>query len=426
MLPLRERPGWQAYIISIPWAIGSVLGPVLGGTLAVKTTWRWIFWFNIPFCVIAAIGIPVCLRLHLKEGSLWVRLREFDWFGSFMFVAATTSFLIPITWGGVMYEWQSWRTLVPLIVGVASLTGFMLYSVYISRIPLIARSLFNTPTAIVAYIGTIVQGLIVWSLLYYMPIYFEVAKNYSPISSGCAVMPFTLTVAPAAVVVGLIIKKTGRYRPSQFVGWFLTVLGMGLLIYLKKDTSMPAWILMSLVPGVGLGMLFSALGFAASASVSNADLPFAGALYSFFRAFGQTLGVAVSGVIFQNSFKKQILATAYRANADLWSSDASALVQVVKAWSDTGAEGVMKSRVIEAYVESLKMVWLVMTVLAGVTFIVSLIWTAEISLTRDLETEQGFRHDLDEKKTNDMIIFGAVNESMESFRTARVNGSDAV
>ena len=58
-------------------------------------------------------------------------------------------------------------------------------------------------------------------------------------------------------------------------------------------------------------MLFSAQGFAAQASASNADLPFAGAMYSFFRAFGQTLGVAISGVIFQNVLKKKILAIVY-------------------------------------------------------------------------------------------------------------------
>jgi hypothetical protein len=63
-------------------------------------------------------------------------------------------------------------------------------------------------------------------------------------------------------------------------------------------------------------MLFSAQGFAAQASASNADLPFAGALYSFFWAFRQTLGVAISGVIFQNTFKKKIFDTVYLKFAD--------------------------------------------------------------------------------------------------------------
>ena len=296
-----------------------------------------------------------------------------------------------------MYDWTSWRTLVPIILGVFGLIGFGIYSVYISTEPLIRRTLFNTSTANVAYIGTLIQGLIVWSLLYYMPLYFEVAKNYSPITSGIAIFPFTFTVAPAAVVVGFIITKTGRYRPSLWIGWFLTTLGMGLLIYLQQSTNMTSWVFLSLVAGTGLGMLFSAQGFAAQASASNADLPFAGAMYSFFRAFGQTLGIALSGVIFQNTFKKKILATVYSSFADEWSRDASSFVQVVKAWSDIGEEAVMKEAVIRAYVESLRMVWCVMCALAGAAFIASLVWTNELSLERELETEQGFRYDVEKQ-----------------------------
>jgi hypothetical protein len=101
-----------------------------------------------------------------------------------------------------------------MILGLVGLLGFVLYSTYISPEPLMRRSLFNTPTAITAFAGTLLHGLIVWGLLYYMPLYFEVAKNYGPILSGVAIFPFTFTVAPSAAIVGIVITKTGRYRPS--------------------------------------------------------------------------------------------------------------------------------------------------------------------------------------------------------------------
>lgn len=97
LVTLRERGKWMA-IINLMWAIGSVIGPVIGGAFAEKADWRWIFWLNIPFCVIGAIGVPICLRLRAKEGSMWARLRVYDWFGSFLFVSSTTTFLIPLTW----------------------------------------------------------------------------------------------------------------------------------------------------------------------------------------------------------------------------------------------------------------------------------------------------------------------------------------
>src|ERR1700712_1531058 len=101
-----------------------------------------------------------------------------------------------------MYEWSSWRILVPLLLGVFGLVGFVIYSVRFSSEPLIRRSLFNSPTAMTAYFGTLVHGITVWSLLYYLPLYFEVAKNYSPITSGISLFPITFTTAPAAVVIG--------------------------------------------------------------------------------------------------------------------------------------------------------------------------------------------------------------------------------
>lgn len=97
MVSLRDRGKWMS-VISLQWAVGSVIGPVIGGVFSEITSWRWIFWLNIPFCVVAAIGIPFCLRLHPREGSVWDRLKTFDWFGSFIFIGATTSLLIPLTW----------------------------------------------------------------------------------------------------------------------------------------------------------------------------------------------------------------------------------------------------------------------------------------------------------------------------------------
>lgn len=97
MVTLRERGKWMS-IISLQWAVGSVIGPVIGGAFAEKASWRWIFWLNIPFCVASAVGIPICLRLNTKEGSVWNKLKAFDWLGSFLFIASTTSLLIPITW----------------------------------------------------------------------------------------------------------------------------------------------------------------------------------------------------------------------------------------------------------------------------------------------------------------------------------------
>ncbi|KAL8912871.1 MAG: hypothetical protein Q9172_007411 [Xanthocarpia lactea] len=393
LVPLRLRGQWFG-LISAMWALGSVSGPIIGGAFAQGGDWRWIFWINLPFIGIAFVFVPLFLRLAFKPSSLTAQLARVDWFGSFLFIASTTSFLIPITWGGVSYSWTSWHTLVPLCLGIAGLITFVAYEEIVATEPLIRLVIFKNRTAAVSYSATVIHGMVLWSLLYYMPLYYEAVKGFSPILSGVALFPQTFTVAPAAVVVGILITVTGRYRWAIWAGWVLTVLGTGLLYLLDVQTSTVAWIFLNLVGGLGMGMLFPSMAFAIQASQTNEDLAFAIAMFSFFRAFGQAIGVAVGGTVFQNQMKSKLLAyPALAPKADEYSKDASSLVQIIKSMQDD----VMKKNLQHAYADSLKVVWATMCGLAAVGLILSL-GTKGLDMNRPLETDQGF---LEAKKTTD-------------------------
>ena len=229
-----------------------------------------------------------------------------------------------------------------------------------------------------------------WCLLYYLPLYYEGVKGYSPIVAGVALFPQTFTVAPAAVLVGVIVSITGRYRWAIWLGWVFTCAGLGLIHLLDVDTSTVAWIFLNLVAGLGTGVLFPSLAMAIQASASVEDVAFAVALFSFFRAFGQAIGVAIGGVIFQNSIKKKLLTyPALAGKADEYSQDAASLVQIIKQMSDSLPE---KAQLTQSYADSLKVVWAVMAGLAGLALLLSL-FTGAYSLDVDLQTEQGFQKD---------------------------------
>ena len=107
MVPLRERGNYFA-LISIVWAIGSVSGPLIGGALAQGNAWRWIFYLNLPIVAIGFVGIIAFLRLENRKRTLKQKLIEIDYVGSVIFLGSSTSFLVAITWGGVMFDWSSW------------------------------------------------------------------------------------------------------------------------------------------------------------------------------------------------------------------------------------------------------------------------------------------------------------------------------
>ncbi|KAF2277437.1 MFS general substrate transporter [Westerdykella ornata] len=393
LVPLRQRGKWMAMIGSM-WSIGTVAGPLLGGGFSQNVSWRWIFWINLPFLGIGSIMITAFLKLNYNATSLLLKLRRVDWFGTVLFLGSITAFLIPITWGGVQYAWDSWRTLVPLLVGAAGLVLFVVHQELWAPEPLIRTAVFKDATAAVTYLESVIHGIILWGILYYLPLYYQAVKGMTPIMAGIALFPQTFTVAPASVVAGTIIAITGRYRWAIWTGWVLGTFGMGLMILLDEHTTTVEWVFLNLVGGIGTGILFPAMGLAIQASTNSADQAYAATMFSFMRAFGQTLGVAIGGVIFQNQMKKKLLTLPLLAgHADEYSKDAAGLVEIIKALP----EGVMKAQLKESYVYALKYIWIVMTVLAAVAMVASAV-TKAYPLDRANETEQGF---VEKKKVRD-------------------------
>ncbi|KAI4616692.1 hypothetical protein J4E80_005967 [Alternaria sp. BMP 0032] len=393
-VPLRERGKWFSFFGAM-WSVGTVAGPLLGGGFAQNVSWRWIFWINLPFLGLGAALITVFLKLNQKHGSFLAKLREVDWAGMVLFLASTTGFLIPVTWGGVQYAWDSWRTLVPLIVCAIGMIAFVVYIEYFAANPLIRTSVFKNMSAAILYVSTVIHGIILWALLYYMPLYFEAVKGFGPILAGVAMFPWTFTVAPASVATGIAIAVTGQYRWANRAGWFLATLGMGLLIILKPNTSTVSWIFLNLVGGVGTGILFPAMALAVQASATAKDQAYAANMFSFFRAFGQTLGVAIGGVIFQNQMKKKMLTFPLLADlAAEYSRDAAGLVEIIKEMP----EGEMREQLRESYTDALKYIWIVMLAFSAVALLGS--WFIKAyDMNGAMDTERGF---VDKDKVGDV------------------------
>ena len=120
-------------------------------------------------------------------------------------------------------------------------------------------------------------------------------------------------------------------------------------------------------------------------------------MFSFLRAFGQSFGVAIGGIIFQNALAKEF--AKYANLKDFVSSggtkDAMALVHIIKDMPRAGASGLVRQNLIHSYTDALKIVWLSM-VAFGVVGLVASLFTEGLNLNRALVSEQFIR---DEKNT---------------------------
>ncbi|OCK75832.1 MFS general substrate transporter [Lepidopterella palustris CBS 459.81] len=415
MFSLHERSKYMG-VISITWLVGTVCGPILGGGFAQSLSWRWIFYINFPFCGISLLMVVFFMHIRFVPQKCTMEgLKQADWIGSILFVTSLTSFLIAISWGGVMFAWSSWRTILPLVMGIVGLIAWVAYSHFLTANPMIPLRILSDRTTAISYFATLIHGAGQWeitnasqqfALLYYLPLYYQAAKLYSPVISGVALLPQCAISGIATALTGIFIAKTSRIKPFAIAGWTIFTFGLGLLHLLNSSTSVPAWVFINLPSGVGLGILFTALSLATQAtaeaqqtpSTSTTKLPYAegndqvkamaAGLNPFFRALGQAIGIAIGQAAFSNKMRAQLGPDVAR--------ESTALAQKMP-FVGTDRQVLL----IAAFVESLRAVWWVVFALCALVGGMKRANVGDPEKERDVETASS---NLDVDESQDVAI----------------------
>lgn len=161
IVPLRQRPKYFAMVLG-SWSCGSIIGPVIGGVLIDRASWRWCFHINYPFC---AIGIVVALFLIRMKAvtalSLSEKLKRTDWLGAVIFIGSMTSFIYGISSGGIQHPWKSAATLGPIFAGLVGFIVFVCWQWYKKEHTLLPISIFNTWSIYAAFFCALANGLVV-------------------------------------------------------------------------------------------------------------------------------------------------------------------------------------------------------------------------------------------------------------------------
>ncbi|TDZ35739.1 Efflux pump FUS6 [Colletotrichum spinosum] len=299
IVPLRHRPKLYG-VIQMAWAIGSLVGPIIGGAIAEHTTWRWIFYINFPICGYSLVAIPILLTLKPPTATVGEKLKRVDWIGGFLFIGSMVTFLVGISWGGNDFPWRSAQTLVPLFIGAAGLVVSLLYESKFAAHPFLRKMLFTDRSAITVYILGLLQGFILYGQLYYVPFYFLSVAEYTPTMAGVAMLPVTLLLLPGSIISGILVSRFNAYRWSIWIGWALMALASGLFIYWDVDTSIAVHVITLVIGGIGHGFVLNAQTFVTGAIVAPQNSGHAAAMYLFLRMLGCAIGVNVGSTTFQN------------------------------------------------------------------------------------------------------------------------------
>lgn len=386
MTTLKERPIYIG-VLGLMWAGGSVLAPIAGGLFSEYLTWRWIAWINLPLMGIAMVLLPLFLTLKEDRSSALSKLKRVDWCGIFLFLIGMTSFTLALTWGGQLYHWKSWQTIVPFVVGSLILLVFAAFEKRVNE-PIISPRLFATSTSCAAFFGSFIHGIIIWCLVYYLVLYFQGAMQAKPFQAAVDAFPLAFTLTPSAIICALLIETLRRYLWSTYLGWLLGTAGIGTMALLDYDSSSALYHGLQIAPGVGAGVLLSALAVSLQASMSVDDQGVAMGMLVFFRAVGSVVGVALGSAIFTNDFSSRLNRLSISGDPQLPTpSDAVFFVTRV---GDLNLPPATLNQILQLYAAPIKYIWIAVACLSGLG-LVSTVFMKEMTLEKEEMGRQAFQ-----------------------------------
>ncbi|OGM50126.1 Major Facilitator Superfamily protein [Aspergillus bombycis] len=395
LLPLRERGNFMGMIFAV-FSIGTSLGPFIGGALVQHSSWRWVFYLNLPIGGTALVCLFFFLHVNYQKEPWQKKLKRIDYIGNALLMTSIVSILLALTWGGTAYPWSNWRIIICLTLGFVGMILFHLYeaSPWCPE-PMMPPHIFGNRTSFSALIVSFIHNMLTFWVVYFIPVYFQSVKLSSSTRAGVQFLPSVILAVPTAMVAGIILTKWGRYQPMHAVGMGLALLGLGLFTRLDADSSDAEWIIYQIITAIGLGLLLTTTLAAVQVGLEEKDVGLATATWAFIRSYGAIWGISIPAAIFNTQFGRlsnrisDPAVAAQLAGGEAYSHVSATFIKSL--------EPQVRDEVISVYSDTLKLVWQVSLAFAALGFII--VWfEKQIKLRTELETEYGI---MDPKKEKD-------------------------
>jgi EmrB/QacA subfamily drug resistance transporter len=289
-----KRMGRVMSIVAVPAMLAPILGPTIGGLILDNTTWRWIFYVNLPIGLIAVVAAVRVLPTVARQ-----RTENLDFVG----LALMATGLPLITYGlaeiGVTGGFDSVKVIVPVLLGLALVTAFVLHALRVPR-PLLNVRLYRKPTFSSASVAMFCVGAALFGGMILLPLYWQSVRHEDVVVTGLLTAPQGLGAALAMPLSGRLTDRFGG-GPMALFGVCVCALATIPFGLIGAHTSIVWLSVAMLVRGVGIGFAFMPAMAAAFAALDRSELSDATPQLNVLQRVGGSIGTAVLAVVLQRA-----------------------------------------------------------------------------------------------------------------------------
>jgi DHA2 family multidrug resistance protein len=285
-----EKRGSAMAIWGMGVMVGPILGPTLGGYLTELYNWRWVFFVNLPFGVLATAGMAVFLPKTVSRSGL-----KFDWFGFGVFAMGIAGFQLMLDRGETL-DWFGSSEII--LEAAAAALGFYLFVVHMltAEKPFITPSVFKDRNLSVSLVVMFAVGMVLLAVSALLAPWLQNLGGYPVETAGLVMAPRGFGTMAAMLIAGRLSNKVD---PRVLMAFGIVVLSWSLyrMTSWTPDVSETTMIVNTMLQGAGLGFVFIPLQVVAFATLDPALRTEGTALLSLLRNVGSAIGISVTGAL---------------------------------------------------------------------------------------------------------------------------------